>query len=174
MAIMNLICRAIRVGSLPLLVSAAFTLAFPAQAALAHRPPTAKSFEGVWKITKVVRTGANAVTDTRPQPSLLIFYRGYYSIVRDAAGGPRAASPAPKNPATLTDQEKLARYSEWEPFRASAGTYEVKGNRLITHNVIAKQAKGMTATEEATFKLDGGTFMVGPTDGTEMIYTRVR
>lgn len=74
-------------------ISAAFICVFSGQAAVAQGGPTAKSFEGVWRITKVVRTGANAGTNTHPQPGLEIFYRGYYSIVRDNSSDPRKPSP---------------------------------------------------------------------------------
>lgn len=136
---------------------------------------TAESFEGVWKVTKVVRTGANASTNTHPQPSLTIFYRGYYSLIKDISSEPRKPSPAPKDPTKLTEAEKIARFEEWDPFRASAGTYEVKGNPLITHSIVAKQAKGMTLTEEVTIKFEGDTFVVSsPNDDWQITYTRVR
>src|SRR5215469_1370400 len=128
--------------SLALAVMATLTLAFPGYAASAQDTPTAASFEGVWKITKVVKTGADAGTDAHPQPGLQIFYRGYFSLVRDNSHGPRQPSPEPKDPAKLTDEERLARYAEWAPFSASAGTYEVKGDTLITHNIVARQARG--------------------------------
>ena len=56
------------------LATIAFT--FPGQAAFAQESLTAKSLEGVWKVTKIVQAG---VTDSNPQPGLLIFTRGYYS-----------------------------------------------------------------------------------------------
>jgi hypothetical protein len=162
-------------------ISLAFVV-FYGQAALAQDAPTAKSFEGVWRITKVVRTGANAGTNIHPQPSLQIFYRGYYSIVRDNSSEPRKPSPAVDASSSLTDAEKIARFDEWAPFAASAGAYEVRGDTLITHNIVAKQAVGMTATEEATIKFEGGdTFVASaksppgaPPGERQTTYTRVR
>jgi hypothetical protein len=163
--------------SLALIVLTIFAFNFPAQVAFAQAAPTAKSFEGVWKITKVVDAGG---TDTNPQPSLQIFSRGYFSVIRINGSGARQPSPAPKDPSQLTDEEKIARYAEWAPYGASAGTYEVRGNTLITHAIIAKNVEAMTvgATEEATFKFEGNTFVatskVASTIGRQTTYTRVR
>ena len=90
--------------------------------------------------------------------------------------------PAPKrDPEKLTDAEKLARYDEWAPYAASAGTYEVKGDTLITHNVVAKMVPhGMTLTEQATIKFEGDTFVapgpsrVEPNSDRQTTYTRLR
>src|SRR6476620_4619044 len=108
--------------------------------------PTAQSLEGVWKVSKVVQGG---VVDTKPQPGLLIFTRGYYSTTRVTAREARKQAPAPKDPARLTDAEKIAFYNEWAGYGASAGTYELKGNTIINHNIVAKMVRGMTLTEEA-------------------------
>jgi hypothetical protein len=161
--------------SLPLILLA--TLAIPGQAALAQEALTAKSLEGVWKVSKVVTAG---VVNSNPQPGLLIFTRGYYSALRVNGSEPRKASPEPKDPAKLTDTEKLARYEEWAPYAASAGTYEVKGNTMINHNSVAKMVRGMTITEEAIIlKFDGNSFVAGPKPGNpnsdrQTTYTRVR
>ena len=65
-------------------------------------------------------------------------------------------------------------------FAASASTYEVSGNTLITHNIGAKNVRGMTLTEEATIqKMDGDMFVAAPKPGEpnsdrQTTYTRVR
>jgi hypothetical protein len=162
---------------------AACVFAVSGPAASAGPPPSAKSLEGVWKVTKLVTAGANAGADTHPQPSLAIYSRGYFSILRDNSRDPRKPSPAAQDPARLTDAEKLARYEEWAPYAASGGTYEVKGDKIITHNVVAKQVRGMTQTEEAIIlKLTGDTLVVRPapipggppSDVVERTYTRIR
>ena len=164
-----------RPRSLVVVLAAASILTIFGSAASAQDAPTAKSFEGVWRVTKVVTTGANAGTDTHPQPSIAIFYQGHYSVIRDNSNEPRKRSPAAKDPAHLTDAEKISRYEEWAPIAASGGTYEVKGNILITHNVVAKQVKGMTLTEEATIRFDGDSFIAGgPGSEKQFTYTRVR
>ena len=164
-----------------LLVLAAVACALPGPA-YAWVSPTSRTFEGVWKISKYVRTGSGALTDTQPQPSLLIFSRGYYAIVRDNGHTTRHASPEPKDPLRPSDEEKIAKYSEWAPVAASAGTFEVKGHTLITHNIIAKQVRGINLTEEADFKFSGPNVFVvtvksaagAPLSDTEITYTRVR
>jgi hypothetical protein len=138
---------------------------------------TAEAIEGVWKVTKVVQAG---VVNTNPQPGLLIFTRGYYSTTRVTAGEARKQSPAPKDPAHLTDAEKIAFYNEWAGYGASAGTYEVKGNTIINHNILAKMVRGMTLTEEAIIlNFDGNSFVAtpkpgNPNSGRQTTYTRVR
>ncbi len=109
-------------------------------------------------------------------------HREAYSILRDNSPRPRKPAPWAEDPAKLTDAEKIAKYEEWAPYAASAGTYEVKGDTLITHNVVAKQASGMTGTDVATFKFVGDTFVLHPMPGpdaprgetVERTYTRVR
>jgi hypothetical protein len=168
-------------SALALALLASFTLFSAHDAASARAGLTAKSLEGVWKVTKVVRTGANAGTDLNPQPSVQIFYRGYYSLVRDNAGAPRRAAPDFKDPTRPTDTEKLTKYEEWAPFAASAGPYEIKGDKIVTHNLIAKQVKGVGATEEATILFTGDTFTAtaknlpgAPAGERSTTYTRVR
>ena len=146
--------------------------AFAQQAGL-----TAQAIEGVWRVSKVVQAG---VVDASPQPGLLIFTRGYYSTTRVTASEARKQSPAPKDPAHLTDAEKIAFYNEWVGYAASAGTYEIKGNTIINHNILAKMVRGMTLTEEAIIlNFDGNSFVATPKLGNpnsdrQTTYTRVR
>ena len=147
------------------------------QAAWAQAGLTAQSLEGVWKVVKVVQGG---VVNTNPQPGLLIFTRGYYSATRVTANEARKQSPMPKDPAHLTDAEKIAYYNEWAGYAASAGTYEVKGDTLINHNMLAKMVRGMTITEEAAIlNFDGNSFIAtpksgNPNSGRQTTYTRVK
>jgi len=149
-----------------------FSTAFAQQRTL-----TSSSLEGVWKVTKVVQGG---VVNTNPQPRLLIFTRGYYSATRVTASEARKQSPAPNDPANLTDAEKIAFYNEWAGYAASAGTYEVKGNTIINHNILAKMVRGMTLTEEAIIvSFDGNSFVAKPKPGNpnsdrQTTYTRLR
>jgi len=120
--------------------------------------------DGVWKITEVVVTFANTagkdstITVTSPQPGLIIFTKGYYSIMAVRSGQPRAAVDPPKDPNNLTDAEKIARFTQWRTFTANSGTYEIKGSTIIRHPVVAKNVDVMTqetATTIYEFKLDG-------------------
>jgi len=102
---------------------------------------TAEALEGVWRVTKVV--SADGGVNLNPQPGLTIFHRGYFTIVRDTGNGPRPQAPAPRDPAKLTDAEKVALYQEWASLGATAGTYEIKGNTLVTRNEVAKMVRGV-------------------------------
>jgi len=163
--------------SVAVVVLASLAFAFPGQAAFAQDALTAKSLEGVWKVTKVVQAG---VINTNPQPGLLIFTRGYYSATRVTASEARKQAPAPRDPVHLTDAEKIALYDEWAGYAASAGTYEVRGNTIVNHNVLAKMVRGMTLTEEAiVMKFDGNSFVArgkpgNPNSDRETTYTRIQ
>ena len=174
---MNLIPFTTITRSIALTALAAIAFSLPAEAAFAQEGLTAKSLEGVWKVTKVVQGG---VVNANPQPGLLIFTRGYYSATRVTAGEARPQAPAPKDRAHPTDVEKIALYNEWAGYAASAGTYEVKGNTIINHTMLAKMVGGMALTEEAVIeKFDGNSFVARPKPGSpnsdrETTYTRLR
>ena len=168
--------RALNIG--PLVFVAAFcSFSSTGQGAFARENLTAKALEGVWQVTKVVQAG---VVNTHPQPSLCMFSRGYYSALRVNGNEPRTQAPAAKDPAHLTDAEKIALYNEWAPYAASAGTYEVKGNTMINHNVVAKMVRGMTITEEAIISnFNGNSFVARPKPGNpnsdrQTTYSRVK
>jgi hypothetical protein len=152
-----------RSRSLVLAGLAASVVALFGQAAVAKAALTAQALEGAWRVTKVVKTGPDAGVDTHPQPSLAIYSHGYFSVLRDNSPEPRKAAPMASHPGKLTDAEKLAKYEEWAPYSASGGTYEVKGDKIITHNIVAKQVAGATATEEAVIvKFSGDTLVLRP------------
>ncbi|HKT81363.1 MAG TPA: hypothetical protein VJP86_14155 [Vicinamibacterales bacterium] len=95
---------------------------------------------GVWKITEVVfpdRSNGN------PQPSLIVFTRGYYSRVSLEGRAPRSLVERPKDPQNPTAEEKIALYEHWRPLTASAGTYAVRGSTLILESLVAKNAAVM-------------------------------
>ena len=130
-------------------------------AAAAGAKGKAASIEGVWKVTNVVITGANPVTIPHPQESLYIFSRGHYANVQVTGDKPRTASPAFKDPAKPTDAEKLARYDEWAPFGAQAGTYAVKGAKLTRTPIVAKAVVAVTAgAYDSDMKLTGDTLVL--------------
>jgi hypothetical protein len=113
--------------------------------AMAQSRPTAPSIEGVWKVAEVVTTGANAATNSKPEPSVVIFTRGYYSYISVNSSGPRPKFTPAKDPAKLTDADKIARYDQWNPFAANAGTYELKGTTLTRKPTVAKNVTVMTS-----------------------------
>ncbi len=116
------------------------------------------SIEGVWKVSRVVVTGANPKTWDSPQATIWIFSRGYYSAVEDTSQVGRSPAPAPKEPGKPTDAEKLAKYAEWSQFSAAAGTYEIKGSTLIQHPIVAKSLSNLTpADQRSDLELSGDT-----------------
>ena len=172
-----------RVASTPasrcaaLAVMGTLALASAAPAASPQQTLTPQAFEGVWKVTKVV--SPDGVVDLYPQPGFAIFTRGYYSIVRDNSSGPRPQAPAPKDPARPTDAEKLALYQEWSSIGAQIGTYEVRGDTLVTRADVAKMVRGAGLVEQAVVTFEGDTFTAQPKPGEpnagrRTTYTRVR
>jgi hypothetical protein len=112
-------------------------------ALLAQTAITPASVEGVWKISEVVTTGANAARNRNPLPSLVIFTRGHYSLLSVNGTQPRPKFAPAKDPAKLTDAEKLARFEQWNLFAANSGTFEIKGTTLTRRPIVAKNEQVM-------------------------------
>ena len=125
--------------------------------AFAQARPAAPSLEGVWRVTSIVTTGANAVTNNNAQPSMYIFTRGHYSVLLLTNTSPRPKLVAAKDPNNLTDGEKLERYAQWAPLTANAGTYQVNGTTLTRRPTVAKNEAVMTTdpVQVSQFKIDG-------------------
>jgi hypothetical protein len=142
----------------------ALPLVFLVMSATSAFAQTKSPVEGVWKIVEVVVPGNNPTekdatrTISNPQPGLILFTKGYYSQISVTGEEPRAAVEAAKDPQKMTDAEKIARFEQWRPFAANAGTYEVKGTTLMMHAMVAKNVAVMTSQTplEMTFKLEGG------------------
>jgi hypothetical protein len=157
-------------GGLPLVLTLFVSLVAVGNSAVQDQQKT--QLEGVWKVAEVVGPASKAnekgTTLTSPQPGLLIFTRGYYSGVAVTADQPRAAVAPAKDPRNLTDAEKIARYEQWGPFIATAGTYEVKGSTLTLHAMVAKSVDVMTtgATQTWELKLEGANtfWLIPPAD----------
>lgn len=140
------------------LLAASLVVAVPTLA-FAQGGATATSLDGVWKISEIVTTGANAATNATPQPSLIIFARGHYSYLSVHGAQPRPTFSPAKDPNKLTDAETLARFEQWNPFTAQAGTYQVKGTTLTRRPLVAKNVTVMTTDPAIVqeFKLEGST-----------------
>ena len=118
----------------------------------------APSVVGVWTLAETVSTGANAVTNTNLQPSLFIFTNKHYSVLSVNSTQPRPKFGPLKTPGKPTDAEKIARYEQWEPFTANAGTYEIKGTTLTRRHLVAMRDDVMSGPPNvAEFKLEGDT-----------------
>jgi hypothetical protein len=122
---------------------------------------TKPSIQGVWRAVEITVTNPNPNpppntlpkgTHTNIQPELLIFTAKHYSLTADTAAEPRPTTPI-KEQGKPTLEELQSR---WGPFISNAGTYEVSGDTLTRHVVVAKepanQGKGVS---RATIKLDG-------------------
>jgi hypothetical protein len=107
--------------------------------------------EGVWKIAEEVVTGSNASTTTSPQPSLFIFTRTHYSMLRVASAKPRILF---KGTDPTTD-EKIAAY---DTFTANTGTYEISGTTLTVRPIVAKSPNFMAGGfDKYQFRIEGNT-----------------
>jgi hypothetical protein len=99
------------------------------------------------------RSRCETICCSNPQPGLLIFTKGHYSVVIVIAEKPRATVAPAKDPQNLTDAEKIARYEQWRPFAASSGTYEINGSSLSIRPIVAKSANQMTRTTPISWEL---------------------
>ena len=116
--------------------------------------------DGVWRVSEVTFTSQNGLKITVPptHPSLIIFTKKHFSFMNIAnTTGTRPDLPQKG----ATDAQKVA---VWSPVVAWSGTYEVKGNILATHNILAKDpfemVQGNSSTSE--FKIEGDTFTTTP------------
>jgi len=144
-------CRRVAQGGAVSLALAAAVWLAP-QAALAQ----AGSIEGAWKLVKIVRTGSQPVNLTNPQPGFTIYAHGHYATVTDNSPAARKAAPALKDPANPTDADRLAKFAEWGPVQAQAGTYVLKGATLTRMPAVAKNAGqiGQPNVQQITIKGD--------------------
>ena len=146
------------------------------------KPSATASIQGVWKITELVRTGANAANVSAPQPSLYIFPTRHYSIMSVNGTQTRSMVADLKNPDKPTDAEKLARYEMWNPVTANSGTYEITGTTLTRRPLVAKSVAVMTTAPPAVgeFTIQGNTLVLTsksaagqPASETRLTLTRV-
>jgi hypothetical protein len=163
----------------------ALLIAFCVLSVSAAFAQTKTPVEGVWKMAEVVIPAGGRFNDwtsesgraekdttiTNPQPGLLIFTRGYYSVLHVRGQQPRPALAPPKDRQHLTDAEKVAMYEQWRLVVANAGTYEVKGSTLFLRPMVSKGVDVMTREKpvEVTFKLEGPNtlWMISATSATE-------
>jgi hypothetical protein len=140
-----------------LLVGSMLLIGLMASENSAVRSQTKTQIEGVWKLAEVSVASKNpaekGTTTTNPQPGLIIFTKGYYSLLAVRGTEPRAAFAPAKDPENLTDAEKIARYEQWRPFTANSGTYELKGSMLQLHPIVAKSVEVMTSGKPITWEL---------------------
>ena len=112
---------------------------------------TKKSIEGAWKVTEIVVTGADASNVSTPQPGLIIFTQKYYSVMWIPGNQPRALFKG-EDP---TNEEKIAAYNS---FVANSGTYDVAGETLNLHPMVARSPNFMAGgVSKNQFRIEGTT-----------------
>jgi hypothetical protein len=131
-----MIRKAMLVGVLVL----AFAVSFAAQS-------KSGSIRGAWKLTQVTRTGPSAVSNGNPQPSLYLFTAKHYSIMSVNSEQPRPSVGRGEVPQATADQLRAM----WDPFTANSGTYEISGDTLTTHPMVAKNPGVMVSGNFTTY-----------------------
>jgi len=139
------------------MIKLSFVMALTCLAAAAQAK---NSLQGAWRITEQTPAGQNAQTNHNPQPGLLIFTGKYYSSMSVNSTQPRPEVAADQ--AKITPAQALATYG---PFTANSGTYEVSGNTLTTHPLVAKNPAVMGGTLTFSFKVEGNTLTLTSTSG---------
>jgi hypothetical protein len=142
-----------------------FSLSVLVQAQLKPTPLT-----GTWRVVEVSRSGPNGGT-LHDVPGLLLLTGTHYSRIYIATEQPRKA---------LTDTAKASAeelLATWGPVVVASGTYEIVGDKVNFHAIVAKNPQVMAAGRIAvyTFKLEGTKLtMTGVrSDPTTITYTRV-
>ena len=128
-----------------------FMLLLLCTTAVSAQSSTRKPIEGVWRVTEVDVTGADASSVANPQPGLIIFTRKYYSVMRVPGNQPRSLFKG-EDP---TNEEKIAAY---DSFVANSGTYEVAGATLTLHPMVARSPNFMAGgVVKNQFQIEGTT-----------------
>jgi len=110
-----------------------------------------KPIEGVWKVTEIVVTGADASNVPNPQPSLVIFTATHYSMMYVTDSQARKPFKA-EDP---TNAEKIAAF---DSFVANTGTYDLSGTTLTIRPVVARNPGFMAGGfDKYQFRIDGST-----------------
>jgi hypothetical protein len=128
------------------------------------------SIQGVWRVVEVTITNPNPApgglpkgTHTNLQPALLIFTGKHYSTTTDTAAKPRPTTGF--NVAGKPTAEEMQ--SQWGPFAANAGTYELSGTTLTRRAIVAKNPANQNGkiVTRSTIKLDGNNLWITTTEG---------
>jgi hypothetical protein len=109
--------------------------------------------EGVWKLTVWIESGK---TNTNPQPGLIIFTKGYYSVAM--LMGPARTDSIPNDMGREpSDAEKIGLFEQWKWFTGICGSYEVKESTIVLHPIVAKATWQMNRQTPSghEFKLEG-------------------
>jgi len=98
---------------------------------------------GVWKVAEIVPPAG--ARQSNPQPTMYLFTGRHYSHVS-------VTSPTPRPNYTGPDMTEKQRLEMWEPFSATAGTYDVRGNEFTIRPIVAKNPGFMVPGSFTTFE----------------------
>ena len=113
------------------------------------------SLEGAWQTTEVMFTGGSEEDETITDPNMqiVVYSAGHYSIMRNAGDRP---APLPEGQ-TPTDEDRLAAFAS---FRASSGTYEVSGSKIMSHVMMDRLPGLVGRTNEVEYRIEGDKLMI--------------
>ncbi len=111
---------------------------------------------GVWRLDEIRSSGPNGRAFKITQPSMYIFTKGHYSIVRIDATEPRSTV----DPKKMTAAELLETFVA--SFIAQAGTYEIKAGTMTMRPTVAKSPTTMLGDKWTAFtvKIKGKTMIL--------------
>ena len=103
-----------------------------------------KSIAGAWKVAEIV--SPDGQKQSNPQPTIYVFTARHYSHVSVTSPKPRPNYTGP----TVTDAQRV---EMWQPFTATAGTYEASATQLTIRPMVAKNPGFMEPGRFTTFAL---------------------
>jgi hypothetical protein len=110
-----------------------------------------KPIEGTWRVAEVVVTGADASSNSSPQPSLFIFAPSHYSMMSVPGTQARALFKG-EDP---SNDEKIPAF---DSFVGNTGTYEVAGSILTVRPIVARFPNYMAGGySKYQFRVEGNT-----------------
>ena len=120
----------------------------------AQNRTAANPLEGVWRETEIVVTGRDASTIQSPQPSLYVFTPTHHAMMGTLGDRPRVLFKS----LDPTNEEKVAAFNS---FWGNSGTYEVSGDVLTIHPVVARMPNVMAGGfQRYQFRLDGNSLLL--------------
>jgi hypothetical protein len=115
------------------LLAVVLLLALPS--ACARQTP--RSIQGVWRAIEQTINGST-LTGEKLGVGYIIYTANHYAVVRETGSPPRLQVDS------ITTASASDLRAMWGPFVAQIGTYELKGDHLIQHIVVAKMPINMT------------------------------
>ena len=105
---------------------------------------SANPLVGVWKVAEIV--SPQGEKNSNPQPTIYIFTGRHYSHVSVTSTKPRPNYTG----LNVTDAQRA---EMWQPFSATAGTYELRANEFTIRPMVAKNPGFMDSGSFTTFEL---------------------